>query len=196
MGIPDRRPVRREPAGRERKGEKMAKSSAQSSPGGVAAVCRRLAQPVAEELGLLLWDVRFLKEGASWILRVFIDREDGDVSIDDCVAVSRRMDKLLDEADPIPQAYCLEVSSPGIGRELTRPEHFERFEGFPVEVRLIRPIDGVRDFAGLLAGFSDGAVTIRTGEDEVLTFQKKETASVRLSEDWDDGDNGGETENE
>ena len=90
-------------------------------------------------------DVRFLKEGAGWYLRVFIDREDGDVSIDDCVALSRRLDTLLDEADPISQSYCLEVSSPGMERELTRPEHFALCEGWPVVVRLIRPLeDGSR----------------------------------------------------
>ena len=88
--------------------------------GGVAAVCYALAQPVAEELGLMLWDVRFVKEGATWYLRFIIDKEEG-VGIDDCVAMSRRMDKLLDEADPVPQSYVMEVESPGIERELTRP---------------------------------------------------------------------------
>ena len=79
--------------------------------GNTVAVCTRLAQPVAEELGLQLWDVRFVKEGADWYLRFFIDREGG-VTIDDCEEMSRRMDKLLDEADPIACSYCLEVSSP------------------------------------------------------------------------------------
>ena len=82
----------------------MAKRTPSANPGGVAAVCRRLAQPVIEDLGLLLWDVRFVKEGATWYLRIFIDRDVGGVSIDDCVAVSRRLDSLLDEADPIAQA--------------------------------------------------------------------------------------------
>ena len=90
------------------------------------AVCTRLARPVAEELGLQLWDVRFVKEGADWYLRFFIDREGG-VTINDCEEMSRRLDKLLDEADPIACSYCLEVSSPGVERELIRPEHFEQF---------------------------------------------------------------------
>ncbi len=80
--------------------------------GGTATVCRRLAEPVAAELGLTLWDVRFVKEGATWYLRYIIDRDEG-VTIDDCAALSRRLSPLLDAADPIPQAYCLEVMSPG-----------------------------------------------------------------------------------
>ena len=169
-----------------------------SSGGNTAAVCYRLAKPVAEELGLALWDVRFVKEGATWFLRIFIDREDGDVSIDDCVAMSRRMDKLLDEADPVPQSYCLEVSSPGMERELTRPEHFALCEGWPVILRLIRPLeDGTREIAGILDGYEGGAVRITTEDGQARTFLKKETSSVRLMDDelWDD-DNEGETENE
>ncbi|HIZ20166.1 MAG TPA: ribosome maturation factor RimP [Firmicutes bacterium] len=166
--------------------------------GNTAAVCYRLAQPVAQELGLALWDVRFVKEGATWFLRIFIDREDGDVSMDDCVAMSRRMDKVLDEADPIPQSYCLEVSSPGVERELTRPEHFSLCEGWPVVVRLIRPLpDGAREVAGILSGCADGAIHITTEDGADRSFSKKEISSVRLMDDelWDD-DNGGETENE
>ena len=89
----------------------MAKGKrAPGGAGGTVAVCARLAQPVAEELGLVLWDVRFVKEGATWYLRYIIDKEEG-VSIDDCVEMSRRLNPILDEADPIPQAYCMEVSS-------------------------------------------------------------------------------------
>ena len=111
----------------------MAKKKSSGNPGGTVAVCTKLAQPVAEELGLILWDVRFVKEGATWYLRYIIDKEEG-VSIDDCVELSRRLNPLLDEADPIPQAYCVEVSSPGLNRELVKPAHFAAFEGWPVMV--------------------------------------------------------------
>lgn len=112
-----------------------------TGPGGAAAVCRTLAEPLARQLGLRIWDVRFVKEGADWYLRVFIDR-DGGVSIDDCVDLTRLLSPALDEADPIDQSYCLEVSSPGVERELTRPEHFEAYRGRAVTVRLIRPRTG------------------------------------------------------
>jgi len=153
--------------------------------GNTVAVCRALAQPVAEELGLMLWDVRFVKEGTMWYLRFIIDKEDG-VSIDDCVAMSRRMNTILDEADPISQSYCMEVESPGIERELVQPEHFEAFLGWPVQIRTIRPIDGVRDFAGILTAFRDGTVFIETEDGTPMEFVKKDTSSIRLIEEWDD----------
>ena len=94
-----------------------------TGPGGAAAVCRTLAEPLARQLGLRIWDVRFVKEGADWYLRVFIDR-DGGVSIDDCVDLTRLLSPALDEADPIDQSYCLEVSSPGVERAGgDRPAH-------------------------------------------------------------------------
>lgn len=164
--------------------------------GNTAAVCYRLAEPVAKELGLTLWDVRFVKEGASWYLRIYIDKEEEDVSIDDCVAMSHRMDKLLDEADPIPQSYCLEVCSPGVERELTRPEHFRYCEGWPVAVKLYHPVDGVKEFTGILQGYQDNILTIKTNDDNTKSFQKKETSCVHLIENWDEDNYGGETENE
>ena len=147
------------------------------SSGGAAAVCRALAEPLAQRLGLRIWDVRFGKEGADWYLRVFIDREGG-VSIDDCVDLSRLLSPALDEADPIDCSYCLEVSSPGVERELTRPEHFEAYTGRPVTVRLIRPRDGQREFAGWLLAGGD-PIRLETPEGTELVFQKKEIAAVR-----------------
>ncbi|NLN82021.1 MAG: ribosome maturation factor RimP [Clostridiales bacterium] len=164
--------------------------------GNTAAVCYRLAESVAAELGFMLWDVRFVREGPTWYLRIYIDKEDGGVSIDDCVAMSHRMDKLLDEKDPIPQAYCLEVCSPGIERELTRPEHFERFMGWPVVVRLFHSAEGDREIAGILSGFDDNEIAVITEEEKELRFTRKETSSVRLLEDWDEDDYGGDSENE
>ena len=81
-----------------------------------------LVRPITDELGLDLWDVRFEKEGSIWYLRVFLDKEEG-VNIDDCENVSRRLSPILDEVDPIAQSYTLEVSSPGIGRDLRRHIH-------------------------------------------------------------------------
>lgn len=156
-------------------------AQAKKSGGNTVAVCRRLAEPVAQELGLTLWDVRFVKEGASWYLRFMIDRPEG-VSIDDCVAMSRRMNPILDEADPIAHAYCMEVMSPGVERELTRPEHFEACAGMPVAVRLIRPLDGVRDFAGLLKGLEGDEVLLETEEGD-RSFLRKDISAVHVIDD-------------
>lgn len=154
--------------------------------GGVAAVCRQIAQPLADQLGLAIWDVRFVKEGADWYLRVIIDK-DGGVNINDCVDMTHLLSPALDKADPIPQSYCLEVMSPGIERELTRPEHFEAYEGLPVTVRLIRPDEnGDREIVGLLLQNADGDVTIQTEDESIRTFSRKSIASVNAVDLWDE----------
>ena len=138
----------------------------------------RLAAPLAEELGLELWDVEYVREAGQWFLRVYIDKEGG-VSINDCEALSRALDPVLDEADPIPDSYVFEVSSAGAERELKRPGDFERFMGSPVEVRLYRPYEGSKTWTGRLAGYEGGAVRLETGGKEIL-FDKAQVAVVRL----------------
>ena len=124
------------------------------------ALVEELAAPIAESLGLRIWDVRYLKEGSQWFLRIYIDK-DGGVNINDCEAMSRAIDKPLDELDPIEGEYILEVSSPGIERELIRDRHFEAFIGADVMVRMIRPIEGVgKEFKGVLTAYDNGEVTI------------------------------------
>lgn len=140
-----------------------------------------IVQPYAEELGLRIWDIRFIKEGASWYLRIFIDK-DGGVSIDDCVNLSHAIDKPLDEKDPIEQAYFLEVSSPGVERELVRDEHFLSNIGEKIKVKMIRPIDSKREFSGILESFDSGNITIRLENEGGFTFAKKEASWVKLDD--------------
>ena len=137
-----------------------------------------LAAPVAAELGLELWDVEYVREAGQWFLRVYIDK-DGGVSINDCEALSRAFDPVLDEADPIPDSYVFEVSSAGAERELKRPGDFERFMGSGAEVRLYKPLNGSKSFVGTLSGYSDGDVTLTCAGKE-LTFEKARIAQVRL----------------
>ena len=120
----------------------------------VAETVRDLITPVAEELGYLLWDVEYVKEGADMILRITIDTEEG-ITIEDCERMTRAIDPLLDEADPVPDAYLLEVSSPGIERDLTRPEHFDYCTGAEVELRLFAPVDGSKTWRGVLKGLDE-----------------------------------------
>lgn len=140
-----------------------------------------IVEPYAQELGLRIWDVRFLKEGASWYLRIFIDK-DGGVGIDDCVNLSHAIDKPLDESDPIEQAYFLEVSSPGVERDLVRDEHFAAYIGEKVKVKMIRPVDGKREFAGILEAFEDGNITVRMNDESALTFTKKEASWIKVDD--------------
>ncbi len=150
--------------------------------GNTVAAVRAIAEPIAASMGFRLWDICFLKEGASWYLRFFIDK-DGGVGIEDCEAFSRAIDDPLDEQDPIEQSYCLEVSSPGIERELTKPEHFNACLGQKVKVRMIRPnADGRRDFGGLLEGYDSGSVLVRLDDGSALSFLKKESAFVKLDD--------------
>ena len=137
-----------------------------------------LARPVVEEEGCSLWDEEYAREAGCWYLRIFIDKEGG-VGIDDCERISRRLDPLLDEADPIPDSYVFEVGSAGAERELKRPGDFEQFMGHEAEVKTYKPVNGSKAFVGTLAGYADGAVTLRVGA-ENMTFEKNQIALVRL----------------
>lgn len=150
-----------------------------------------LAEPIAHEKGLQIWDVRFEKEGASWYLRVFIDKDSG-VTIDDCEALSRPLSDLLDEKDPIKQGYFLEVGSAGIERELLRQSHFEASCGKLVTVKMIRPIEGVKDFIAELSGFDKEKVMlsfpVNTGGDDRGTkeIHLADIAHIKLYDDFND----------
>ena len=138
----------------------------------------QFSQPIVEACGCSLWDVEYVREGGEWFLRLYIDKETG-ITIDDCEAVSRAVDPILDEKDPIPESYHFEVCSAGLERTLKRPSDFARFMGSAVMVKLYRPKDGAKEFPGVLSGYEDGAVSITMGDKE-LRFEKAEVALVRL----------------
>jgi len=137
-----------------------------------------LARPVVEEEGCSLWDVEYLREAGTWYLRIYIDK-DGGVSIDDCERISRRLDPILDEADPIPESYVFEVGSAGADRELKRPSDFAQFMGAEVEVKLYKPLDGSKSFVGKLVGYEEGTVVLDWRGLE-LRFAPSQIAQVRL----------------
>ncbi len=139
---------------------------------------RGFSEPIVAAQGCTLWDVEYVREGGEWFLRLYIDKEGG-VDIGDCEAVSRAVDPVLDERDPIPDSYHFEVSSAGLERTLRQPEHFAWAMGKQVVVRLYRPRDGAKEFVGTLAGFDDGRVTLETPAGTQV-FEKNETALVRL----------------
>jgi len=136
-----------------------------------------LIRTTVEAEGVSLWDVRFLKEGASWYLRVFIDKDEG-VSIDDCTNVSHAIDPIIDEADPIDVPYYLEVCSPGIERELTRPQHFERMLGERVKIRLYKAVDGKKEFIGVLKSAGEKIVIESEGSDFEFGFKDISKANL------------------
>ncbi len=133
----------------------------QSGRGIAERVCA-IITPTAEELGYYLWNVEYVKEGADHILRVTIDNDEG-ITIEDCERMTRAIDPILDEHDPIPDTYLLEVSSPGIERELTRDDHFALCVGEKVEVRLFAPVDGSRVWVGILGETdTEGGIPVET----------------------------------
>ena len=148
----------------------------------VTETVRELALPVVEENGCKLWDVEYVREAGQWYLRIYIDK-DGGVNILDCEAISRALSDILDEADPIESSYIFEVASAGAERPLKRPGDFEQFMGSPVLLKTYKPVDGRKEFSGDLAGYDNGAVTLRIGEEE-KRFEKDAVALVRLRCDF------------
>ncbi|MDO5560435.1 MAG: ribosome maturation factor RimP [Oscillospiraceae bacterium] len=142
-----------------------------------------IAQPIADELGYTIWDIVYVKEGACWYLRVFIDKEEG-ITIDDCEAMTRPLSDKLDEIDPIPDSYCLEVGSAGLERELVREKHFEASIGKTVRLHLIIAKDGNKEYIGELKAFDKNSVTLLTGEEEKEVLLS-DTAYIKLYEDFD-----------
>ena len=144
----------------------------------VTELVAELAAPAVAEQGCTLWDVEYVREGSEYFLRLYIDK-DGGVDINDCEAISRAVDPILDEKDPIPDSYSFEVCSAGLERVLKRPGDFEQFLGSTVLVRLYKPVDGRKEVVGTLTGYEDGAVTI-TVNGSPVRFEKNEVALVRL----------------
>ena len=136
------------------------------------------ARPIVEQHGCSLWDVEYVREGSDYILRLCIDKEGG-VDIAVCEAISRAVDPILDDRDPIPGSYQCEVGSAGLERALKRPEDFQRFLGSPITVKLYRPHNGLKEIPAVLRGYEDGKLTVEAGK-ETITFEKSQVALVRL----------------
>ena len=137
-----------------------------------------LVMPVTEKHSYELVDVEFIKEGANWYLRVYIDKPGG-ITIDDCQAVSEELSDRLDETDPIEQSYFLEVSSPGLERPLKKESDFEKFKGELVEVKLYYPVEGKKIYEGQLQGLRDGRVCIKPEAAGEMEFDKDKVSLVR-----------------
>lgn len=144
-----------------------------------------LALPVAAQVGMVLVDVEHFRgggKGGSGLVRVFIDKPGG-VTLDDCHAFSDRFGYVLDREDPIPHAYSLEVSSPGLTRNLTRPQHYQYFAGRRVKVVSQVPREGENTFSGVLRGLEDGTVVLELAGEEIR-IPLDQVARAKLLGDW------------
>lgn len=142
-----------------------------------------LIQPILQRMGFELVDVEYVKEGQEYYLRAYIDKSGG-ITIDDCVAVSREMNELLDELDYISGTYTFEVSSPGLGRPLKKEKDYVRSMGKELEIRTYKAIDKQKEFYGTLTAFDADTVTIVTQEEKEIVFNKSDIALIRLAFDF------------
>ena len=141
-----------------------------------------LLQPIAEANQVSIYDVEYVKEGSEYYLRAYIDKPEG-VNIQDCENVSRALSDALDREDFIPEAYILEVSSPGLGRTLKKDKHLQAGIGEEVEIKLFKPVDKCREFKGVLERFDEKSVTI-TEEGTERSFERADFALIRLAVDF------------
>lgn len=141
---------------------------------------RELVDPILASRGLSLWDLEFQKHGPKWLLRIYIDREEPGVTLSDCEAVSRDLGAILDVEDVIPHAYTLEVSSPGLDRALSKPEHFVRFAGWRVKIKTYQPMEGQKVFIGKLTGFSGNTVSIEVDGGKIIALPIPDIAKASL----------------
>jgi ribosome maturation factor RimP len=139
-----------------------------------------LLLPIVEQHGFELVDVEYVKEGGNWYLRAYIDKPGG-ITVDDCEVVSRRLSDLLDQKDFIPDAYILEVSSPGLGRQLKKDKHFERSIGEEVEIKLFKAVEKQKEFSGFLERYNDETIVISDDDGNETEFERGNIASVRLA---------------
>lgn len=142
-----------------------------------------LLQPILDKYNFELVDVEYVKEGGSWYLRAYIDKEGG-ITVDDCEVVSREANDLLDEQDYIEDSYIFEVSSPGLGRPLKKEKDYIRSMGKELEIRTYRAIDKQKEFYGILKAYDADSVTIEDENGNEMKFQKSDIALIRLAFDF------------
>ena len=149
-----------------------------SKANGYEAKTEQMILPILERMQFELVDVEYVKEGGTWYLRAFIDKEGG-ITVNDCEAVAREMNELLDAEDFISESYIFEVSSPGLGRPLKKEKDYIRNMGKEVEIRTYRAINRSKEFYGILKEYDKDSVTIVDENEEIQTFQKSEIALIR-----------------
>ncbi|MCR5177814.1 MAG: ribosome maturation factor RimP [Lachnospiraceae bacterium] len=148
---------------------------------GTAERAEKILEPIAAGHGVVIYDTEYVKEAGDWYLRAYIDKQPGGVTIDDCEAVSREFSDALDEADLIDEAYILEVSSPGLGRQLKKDRHLAYSVGEKVEIKTFKETDGSKEWEGTLTGFDKESVHIETEDGRDIRIIRKEIAVMRLA---------------
>lgn len=147
------------------------------------AKAEKLVAPIIEQNEFSLYDVEYVKEAGTYYLRIYIDKPGG-ITIDDCELVSRAFSDILDQNDFIPEAYIMEVSSPGLGRQLKKDRHFENSLGEEVELKLFKSVNGSKEHVGILASYDKETITIEVGEDVFESYNRADISVIRLTIDF------------
>ena len=142
-----------------------------------------LITPILDRMNFELVDVEYVKEGGTWYLRAYNDKEGG-ITVNDCEAVAREMNEILDREDFVEDSYVFEVSSPGLGRPLKKEKDYIRSMGKEVEIRTYRAINREKEFYGILSAYDENTVTIKTEDGTEMTFEKSDIALIRLAFDF------------
>ena len=142
-----------------------------------------LITPILDRMNFELVDVEYVKEGGTWYLRAYIDKHGG-ITVNDCEAVAREMNEILDREDFVEDSYVFEVSSPGLGRPLKKEKDYIRSMGKEVEIRTYRAINREKEFYGILSAYDENTVTIKTEDGTEMTFEKSDIALIRLAFDF------------
>ena len=142
-----------------------------------------LITPILDRMNFELVDVEYVKEGGTWYLRAYIDKEGG-ITVNDCEAVAREMNEILDREDFVDDSYVFEVSSPGLDRPLKKEKDYIRSMGKEVEIRTYRAINREKEFYGILSAYDENTVTIKTEDGTEMTFEKSDIALIRLAFDF------------
>ena len=145
-----------------------------------------LIQTKVEELGYILYDVQYAKEGQNYFLRIFIEKEDGTIDLNDCEKVNDGINDLLDTADYIKEQYFLEVSSTGVEKVLRKDKHLKDNIGNEVEIKLFKPINKQKEFIGILEDFSEDEITLKLENDENINIDRKDISLIKTTFNWDE----------
>lgn len=145
-----------------------------------------LIQTKVEELGYTLYDVQYAKEGQNYFLRIFIEKEDGTIDLNDCEKVNDGINDLLDTADYIKEQYFLEVSSTGVEKVLRKDKHLKDNIGNEVEIKLFKPINKQKEFIGILEDFSEDEITLKLENDENINIDRKDISLIKTTFNWDE----------
>nr|MBP3681167.1 ribosome maturation factor RimP [Clostridia bacterium] len=143
-----------------------------------------LVKPTIEDLGYQLYDVQYAKEGKDYFLRIFIEKENGTISLEDCEKVNNEIEEMLDTADYFKEQYFLEVSSTGIEKQIRKTKHLQENIGEIIDVKLFKPINNSKEYIGILKKFDDETIYLEA-DNQIIELERKNISLIKKYYNWD-----------